>query len=355
MQTKIIGSGAYIPKVVVPNEAFLGHTFFKPTGELIQKDTNEIIRKLADISEIEERRYASEGIDNATMGYHASRQALDQSGIDKESLDQIIFAHNFGNVGASQPHGDLLPNLAARVKHKLGITNNRCVAYDILFGCPGWLQGIIQGHLYIKAGAAKRVLVIGSELMSRTVDQHDLDSMLFSDGAGATIIEGVESANSSGILSHVTVSDCGEEVGYLYSGASNNPVSRQPFCTPKMNGKNVYKYSLQKVPAAIKYCLGEAGIPLKEVSKILIHQANGKMIKQIVQKLYDEEGLGKVPESVMPLTVSKLGNNSVATIPILLHMVRNGELDGVNLHEGEVVVMASVGAGMHANCVVYRV
>ena len=83
----------------------------------------------------------------------------------------------------------MIPSLATRVKHKLQIKNPKCVAYDILFGCPGWIEGVLQANAFIKSGMAKRCLVIGSETLSRVVDAHDRDSMIYSDGAGASIIE----------------------------------------------------------------------------------------------------------------------------------------------------------------------
>ena len=125
-------------------------------------------------------------------------KAIDDANIDPETLDYIIVAHNFGDVKHETVQSDILPCLASRVKHSLKIKNPKCVAYDILFGCPGWLEGVIQAQAFIKAGMAKRCLVVGTETLSRVVDKHDRDSMIYSDGAGATIIE--ETDEEGGIL-----------------------------------------------------------------------------------------------------------------------------------------------------------
>src|SRR5690606_29392691 len=108
--------------------------------------------------------------------------------------------HNFGDVRLGSNRMDILPALAAKIKQILNIENPDCVAYDIIFGCPGWVQGSIQANYLIQSGDAKRVMVIGAETLSRITDPHDRDSMIFSDGAGATIFEAQESDEPLGII-----------------------------------------------------------------------------------------------------------------------------------------------------------
>jgi 3-oxoacyl-[acyl-carrier-protein] synthase-3 len=355
--TKVIATGSYLPKRIIKNEDFINHSFFNKKGEKMTKPTSEIVKKLEVISEIKERRYVADGIDNTQIAYLAGEQAIKNAGIDRETIDQIIVAHNFGNVPHGKKHLDTLPNIAARVKNKLKIKSESCVAYDLLFGCPGWLQGIIQAHLYLKAGAAKRILVIGSDILSRLVDTNDLDSMLFADGAGATLLELQASDESTGILAFDTISTCHpDDVNYIYSGKRiDESLEDDSIYFLKMNGRGVYKYGLEKVPAAINSCLKKAGVKVEEVSKFLIHQANGKMIKQMVQKVFEANGMDSYPEEVLPLSVGFMGNSSVATIPTLWDLINQGELEGHEINSGDVIVLASVGAGMHANCVVYKV
>jgi 3-oxoacyl-[acyl-carrier-protein] synthase-3 len=121
-----------------------------------------------------------------------------------------------------------------------------------------------------------------------------------------------------------------------------------------MEGRKLYKYALNNVAGAIKETLDRAGIGIGEVKKLLLHQANGKMDEAILGALYDLYGT-KPPPEVMPMTISWLGNSSVATLPTLLDLITKGKLPPHEIHSGDVVVFASVGAGMHINAVVYRV
>src|SRR5690606_26513792 len=130
---------------------------------------------------IAERRYVTDGLVTSDIAYFAALSAIESAAIDKESLDYIIVAHNFGDVRHDNNRSDIVPSIASRVKQKLEIENPRTVAYDVTFGCPGWLQGIIQADYYIKSGDARRVLVIGAEVLSRVCDPHDRDSMLYAD------------------------------------------------------------------------------------------------------------------------------------------------------------------------------
>jgi 3-oxoacyl-[acyl-carrier-protein] synthase-3 len=289
------------------------------------------------------------------MATIAARIAIKESGIDVEELDQVIFAHNFGNVLKNTIQTDLLPALASRVKHDLGIKNPNCIAYDILFGCPGWVQGLIQADTYFKAGIAKKCLVIGAEALSRVVDAYDRDSMIFSDGAGAAVVEAVPADNTtSGILSWSAQSHCIDEAYYIFLGKSNLPDADPGVRYIKMKGRRVHEYAMQHVPAAMKDCLDKAGISIGQLKKVFIHQANEKMDEGIIRRLYKLYGLKEIPEHIMPMSIHKFGNSSVATIPTLLDMVKKGELDNHDLQPGHIVLFASVGAGMNINAVCYR-
>ncbi len=273
------------------------------------------------------------------------------AGIDKEELDYIIFAHNFGDVTHGQSQSDMLPSLASRVKHLLRIKNPKCVAYDLLFGCPGWIEGIIQANAFIKSGIAKKCLVIGAETLSRITDSFDRDSMIYSDGAGATIVEKREDGGD--IIAHASATYTYEEAYFLFYGKSYKPSAPETKYI-KMHGRKIYEFAVSHVPNAMKSCLDESGIPIGEVKKILIHQANEKMDEAIVKRFYKSYGL-EMPKDIMPMNIGKLGNSSVATIPTLLDMLLKGKLSNHTLSKGDVVIFASVGAGMNINAVVYRV
>ena len=229
------------------------------------------------------------------MGYNAALEAIQSSGIEKETLDYIIVAHNFGDIKHNSGIPDYVPNIASRIKRKLQILNPDTVAYDIMFGCPGWLQAVIQADYYIKSGDAKRVLVVGTEVLSRISDPFDRDSMIYADGAGAVILEAKESDAPVGIITHKTRTDSVDYYNLLYMGKSFNPEradKNELFI--KMNGHKLYQYALEKVPEAIKSCLDKAGFHINDISKVLIHQANGKMDDAILKRLYASYGIKKI-------------------------------------------------------------
>ncbi len=352
----ILGTGRYIPSRRIRNEDFLANEFYDSSGKKLNKSNQEIIDKFLEITAIEERRYVSDDQVTSDIAYYAAVQAIESSNTDAEELDYIIVAHNFGDVKKDVKSLDIVPSLAARVKHKLGIKNPATIAYDLPFGCPGWLQGIIQADYFIRSGDAKKILVIGADVLSRISDPHDRDSMLYADGAGATILGARRNDNFPfGILSHNTRSDTVIHSQMLYMGKSYNPeLEDQGEIYLKMKGRKLYQYALENVPQAIKDCLDKSNVHLRDVKKVLIHQANGKMDDAIIDRLYQLYGLDEMPEFTLPMTISWLGNASVATIPTLLDLILKGEMKDHELKEGDVVVFASVGAGMNINAVVYR-
>ncbi|SFN37953.1 3-oxoacyl-[acyl-carrier-protein] synthase-3 [Chryseobacterium oleae] len=351
MTSKIIGVGNYIPPETITNLFFDQHHFINKNGESLKEANDIIARKLKEITGIEERRYASEHQVTSDLGLIAAQRAIENSKIDPETLDYIIFAHNFGDVRFGTVQSDSVPSLASRVKHLLKIKNNFCVAYDVLFGCPGWIEGVIQANAFIRSGIAKRCLVIGAETLSRVVDIHDRDSMIYADGAGAAILE--ISDDNSGIQSHLSASYTLNEKDFLFFGKSYNNESCPDTKYIKMDGRKIYEFALVNVADAMKKCMDASGYSIDQLDKIIIHQANEKMDEAIVKRFYQLYDL-PMPENIMPMVINKLGNSSVATIPSLLTMILNGELPSHEIKEGQVVLFASVGAGMNINSFVYK-
>ena len=351
----ITGSGSYVPPKIVKNEDFINNEFCDTNGELLTTPTSQIVSKFMEITTISERRYADDNQTTSDLALIASQKAIKAAGIDKEQLDYIIFAHNFGETTHNNINTDIVPALAARLKQKLGVKNPNTVAYDLLFGCPGWLQGVIQADYYIKSGDAHKVLVVGAEVMSRISDPHDRDSMIYADGAGAVVLEGRESDTPVGILGHNARSDSYLYAQMLHMGASYNPERPDPKdLFIKMNGRRLYMYALDNVPKAIKAGLDKLGLHINQIQKVLIHQANGKMDDAILKRLYELYEINEVPENVMPMTIAKLGNSAVATLPTLYDFVINKQIEGHELNSGDLAVFASVGAGMSINSFVYK-
>jgi len=351
----IIGTGSYIPSRRVHNDEFLNNQFFMNYGEPIDVAQNaHTVDRFREITEIKERRWVENDQLASDIGLVAAENALESAGIDKESLDYIIFAHNFGDVLADNRRCDFCPSLAARVKQRLEIANPECVAYDLPFGCPGWVQGIIQANYYLRSGDASRALVIGAETLSRVCDPHDRDSMIYSDGAGAALLEAREGDEEAGILAHATRSDTIEHARLLWMGESYDPDRQDQILYLKMYGRKLYNYALTNVPGVVKKSLDRAGLDLGDVTKVFLHQANAKMDDAILKRIFKLYGEEEIPEGIMPMTISWLGNSSVATVPTLIDLVSRGEVKGHTLKPGDTAILASVGAGMNINSVVYR-
>jgi 3-oxoacyl-[acyl-carrier-protein] synthase III len=351
MNIKITGSGSYIPEVVMRNADFNDHEFLSEDGEKLPHLNDIIISKFKDITGIEERRYAESDMTTSDLAFLAAQRAIENSGTDPETIDYLIMAHNFGDVRSNTIQSDAVPSLATRVKNKLRIKNPKCVAYDILFGCPGWVEGVLQANAYIKSGMAKKCLVIGAETLSRVVDVHDRDSMIYSDGAGATIIEACD--DNEGLLAYESATFAYDEAGFLYFGNSYNKDLDPDVRYIKMHGRKIYEFALSEVPKAMKSCVEKSGVAISDIKKVLIHQANEKMDEAIVHRFYKLFGQTP-PENIMPMSIHKLGNSSVATVPTLYDLLVNGQLDKQKINKGDVLIFASVGAGMNINAFVYR-
>lgn len=351
----ITGTGCYIPATVQSNTDFTNHQFYADNNQPLKVPPEEVVEKFRQITGIEERRYIDDDLNTSDIASIASRRALQDSGIDPEALDQLIVAHNFGNVIKQSIQTDAVPSLATRVKHDLGIQNPNCVAYDILFGCPGWIQAMIQADAFFKAGVAKKCLLIGAETLSRVIDIYDRDSMIFADGAGACILEYKEVPdNGPGILGACAQTHSMEEAYYIDMGKSYFPGSDPRIRYIKMKGRKVYEYAMKFVPAAMKECLDKSGVDILEVKKVFIHQANEKMDEGIITRLYKLYGIAQPLENVMPMSIHWLGNSSVATVPTLLDLVKRQQLASHQLSPGDIILFASVGAGMNVNAVCYR-
>lgn len=349
------GSGSCVPTRRVENREFVGNEFFLSDGQPLDPADNErVLERFRDITGIAERRWVDDDLTASDLGAVAAAAALADAGIDPETLDYVIVAHNFGDVYAGSLQVDMVPTLAARIKQKLRIRNPSCIAYDLPFGCPGWLQAVIQADYFLRSGDARRALVVGTETLSRVLDPHDRDSMIYADGAGAVVLESVETAAPVGILSHAARSDTLEHARLLRMGPSYGPGCQGDRLYLKMDGRKVYEYAVQTVPGVVRDGLERAGLTLADVAKVLVHQANAKMDDAILRRLFRLYDVDEAPDGIMPMTISWLGNSSVATLPTLFDRIRRGCMPDHELAPDDVIVFASVGAGMNVNSLVYR-
>jgi len=348
----ISGSGKVIPSEVIDQHHFTNHEFFQPTGERIDVRGDEAALKLESITGIKERRYAAENINTSDLAYEAAKQAISHAGIDPETLDQIIVGQNFGDVRTGSIQTDMVPSIASRVKHLLKIKNPSCTAFDVIFGCPGWIQGVLQAYAQIQAGMINNALIIGADTLSRVVDHADRDSMIYADGAGAIVLEKKTETEKRGILSWGSKTFTLDEAYFLFYGEGYHPEKPNKDLFIKMHGRKIYEFAITQVPQAMKEVIDESGHSITDLKKILIHQANEKMDEAIVKRFYR---LYKTPqpEGVLPMSIQQLGNSSVATVPTLFDMIEKNELDGHEFNKGDLLLFASVGAGMNINAFTY--
>ncbi|MEI7830447.1 MAG: 3-oxoacyl-ACP synthase III family protein [Prolixibacteraceae bacterium] len=353
LYTVIVGTGSYIPPKVIHNDYFLDAEFYDPaTGKKFETPNAEIIRKFNEITNIEERRYAEPDQATSHLGTFAAEDALHSSGFDREKLEFIIAAHNFGDIYPGTYRSDMCPAIANRIKLGLGIKNTNVLTHDVTAGCPGWTTAMIVADAYIKSGMFKCGLVIGSDLNSRVSDPYDRDRMIFSDGSGAVIVEAVESETPVGILSQASRSD--NDPGMLKMGVSLNPDYHGSEINIRMAGHKVYAYALSAVPSVVKESLDKAGLHLTDIKKVLIHQANEKMDEAILHRVFKLYGIKEFNPEVMPMTIRTLGNSSTATVPTLLDLILKNKMEDHAIEPGDHIILTSVGAGMVVNSLVYR-
>ena len=340
----IIGTGSYIPLRVISNEYFLDRPFYNRDGQKFPS-TQEVVEKLAEISEIKKRRYVRNGQTLADIATAAARDTLTSSGIDPECLDAITVTQN----GLKTP----IPSIANEVRNMLGIQRERMACMDIVSGCPGWIDGLAEADRAIRAGDQETILVIGAEVLSTYLDRRDRDSMLFGDGAAAVAVQRFESPHKVGILSYVPNSDGNK--GLFFWERSYDPTFKSGRKYLHMDGRGVYKYAIRNVPEVMKESIQKAGLKIGDIKMILMHQANGKMNREILGRLGKLYGV-ELSSDVMPMTIPWLGNTSTASIPTMLDLIcrRDKMLERHTLNEGDNIMLVGIGAGTNIRSMVYR-
>lgn len=363
IQSIIIGTGHYLPNKIIKNNHFLKNDFYDNRGIKSEKSNENIIKKFFDITEIKERRYVHKYLLNSDIAAIAAKKALINSNVCKEKIDYIISAHNYGNVHPISNQSDFMPSISARIKNKLKIKNNKCRPYDMIFGCSGWIEGVILANQLIQSKNANNILITGSETLSRVIDPHDKNSMIFSDGAGAIVLSSIRRKKKKnekhGIIYCDSQCNNNKELFYLNNGASLNPNYKKSFINIKMNGRRIYEYALTKVPKMMKNILDHAKLHIKDIKKILIHQANAKMDYAIVKRLlglynFEKKKKNVFIKKIMPMTIQKFGNSSVATIPTLLDLILKNKVPSHKIISGDTILMVSLGAGMNMNGIIYK-
>ncbi|RLL45057.1 ketoacyl-ACP synthase III [Oceanobacillus piezotolerans] len=309
MSVGFLGTGHYVPEKIVTN-----HDLEKMV------DTNdEWIRTRTGI---EERRIAEDDINTSDMAYFAAKQALEDANLQPEDIDLILVA----TVTPDTP----FPSVACMLQERLGAT--KAASMDISAACAGFMYGVVTGKQFIETNTYKHVLVVGVEKLSKITDWTDRGTcVLFGDGAGACVLGPV--SEGKGILAFELGSD-GTGGKHLYEDDQNHII---------MNGREVFKFAVRKMPEVSVSVIEKAGINKEDVDYLIPHQANIRIMEAARERL-------GVPQDKMNTSIKKYGNTSAASIPIALS---ESVIDG-SIKDNDVVVLVGFGGGLTWGAIALR-
>lgn len=321
IRSVIIGSGSYLPENCVTN------------ADLAKKvDTTDewIVQRTG----IKQRYVAADGETTADLGEKAARAALENAGVDIADIDLIILATSTPN--------NTFPATSVDIQHRLGMSHG--AAFDLQAVCSGFIFALTTADLYIRAGQAHKVLVIGAETFSRILDWEDRTTcVLFGDGAGALVLEAQEGAgltHDRGILSSHLRSD-GSHKEKLY--VDGGPSTTGTVGHLRMQGREVFKHAVGMITDVIVAAFDATGLDVAHIDWFVPHQANKRIIDATARKL-------NIPPEKVVLTVDKHGNTSAASIPLALDAaVKDGRIK-----QGDIILLEAMGGGFTWGSILLR-
>lgn len=314
----IAGTGSYLPGIIITNEDIAGAVGLTP--EDIVKMTG-----------IRERRRARPEEATSDLATHAAISALNAAGIKAGDIDLIILATTSPDMPS--------PATACFVQSNIGA--RKAVAFDINASCSGFLYAFNIAEMFIRNDQADTALVIASEVKSRFVNPKDKETaILFGDGAGAVVLRRSDKNSYSGIIRTRLYAD-GENWAWIHlpGGGSRNPASRKTITSDlhsmRMDGSKVYRSAIKTLTSLMIDMVKECGIQIEDIDNFIFHQANLRIINQVISRL-------SIEKEKVPLSLTNYGNTSSASIPITLDQtVRDG-----SIKEGDIVAMNSFGGGL---------
>lgn len=312
MTTRIIGTGSYAPERIVTNDDL---SKFMDTDD-------EWIRSRSGIRE----RRISTGESTSDLASKAAELALEHAGVSSEEIDIIIVATSTADY--------CLPCAACDVQAAIGAVN--AVAYDISAACSGFVFALNTVHGFIKSGIYKTGLIIGVDVLSRIMNWSDRGTcVLFGDGGGAAVVR----AEETGGIQHMIMGSDGTKGPVLECGSkkvANYLTGIQPQ-TPyvTMDGKEVFKFAVKKVPSIILQVLEEGGVKIDDIRYFILHQANSRIFESISKRL-------NISMDRIPMNLDRYANTSAGTIPLILDELNRGG----KLNRGDKLVIAGFGAGL---------
>lgn len=313
---RILGTGSYTPERVVTNDDL--SNIVDTNDEWISSRTGIKCRRI------------SEGDTCADLGAKAALAAIEAANINPTDIDLILLA--------TMTPDSLLPNTACQIQERTGAINATC--FDINAACSGFLFALNTANAYLSSGMCKTALVIGAETISRTIDWSDRSTcVLFGDGAGAVIVTSddtkkyVAVSGSDGIKGSVLTGGGTILKNFLVNSDIDNIVSDDYYM--KMNGQEVFKFAVSKVPECIKQVLDKSDKTVDDIDYYILHQANVRIISSVAKRLH-------VSEDKIPVNLHNYGNTSAASIPLLLdELFKSG-----TLKEGQKIILSGFGGGL---------
>ncbi|MEB3178149.1 MAG: beta-ketoacyl-ACP synthase III [Nostocaceae cyanobacterium] len=307
---------------------------------------NQTLSQLVDTSDewittrtgIKQRRLAATGESLTALATQAGRQALEMAGIAATDLDMIVLA-------TSTP--DDLFGSAGKIQAELGA--NKAVAFDLTAACSGFVFGLVSAAQFIRTGVYQNILLIGADILSRWVDWSDRSScVLFGDGAGAVVLQASQQCDR--LLGFELKSDGTQNacLNLAFQGAprelvSDVNVAKGTYHPITMNGKEVYRFAVQKVPEVIDKALFHANLSVEQVDWLLLHQANQRILDAVADRL-------NIPSHKVISNLAQYGNTSAASIPLALdEAVRGGKIQS-----GDIIAASGFGAGLTWGAVIFQ-
>lgn len=316
-RAQIIGTGSYIPEKVLTNDDLA--KIVETTDEWITERTG-----------IRSRHQAAVGENTSDMAFKASVRALEMAGVKAEELDLIIV----GTITADLP----MPSCAVLLQAKLGA--KKAFAFDISAACAGSIFGISMASQYIQSGQAKRVLVVGAELLTRITDWTDRNTcVLFGDAAGALVMSPTEDENRGVMSTHLHTDGTASNILNIPGGGSAAPLDPKGFDQKltkiAMNGREVYKFAVRSLTEVMKEALAANKLTAADVTHVVAHQANLRIIEAVLDRL-------ELPRTKAWVNIDRYGNTSSASLPISLDEANRAG----RLQRGDTIAMMAIGAGM---------
>lgn len=307
MNIKICGTGSALPQKVLTNADL---------EQLVETQDSWIVERTG----ISQRHIAEDDESAATLGALAAERALEMSGYTIDDVEMILVA--------TCSDDDRLPNCACKIQKLLG--GSRIPAFDINSACTGFLTALTMADAYFNSGMYKRILIVGTETLSRIVDYTDRGTcILFGDGAGAVVVEAVESDNRM-----VSILGADGEKGDALSCRADGKVL--------MDGQGVYRFATRCVPQVINDTLAKAGMTADDIDMFILHQANKRIIESIARTL-------KSDIDKFGMNIAEVGNMSSASIPVLLDEINRKKL----IKKNDIIAMSGFGAGLtYGACII---